>query len=289
MSYNNNSDGNGCPNPRRVRVTVDNYAGPSVETQMESLYIPDNNRTARPFLYLHMDLQSMLRALEPWQLALLGRFATISLRWNDRALQSAQSIDTSRFMPENLKTIVKDIWFKEIKEIDDAYDFGFPIDVWYWMFRQDPTQPRQVSGTSESAPSAQATTLSLEHPEVADERPQADYPSKRRCLNSPRDILQQEQGAGSSTSAAYRPSGPSQTGDLEPRQPTLWKSQPWRTCEVEWDHNKGGPGQQEAAPSPTRQQQQQRPLQTWYNGLSHNSQQDSRSSHGGQFRNGHPQ
>ncbi|RSL50885.1 hypothetical protein CEP53_008627 [Fusarium sp. AF-6] len=214
MSY--NSDGNGCPNPRPA--TVHRYAGPSVQTLMESLYIPDNNGTAHPFLYFHMDLQNMLRDLEPWNLALLGHFAAISLLWNDKALQRAQSVDTLRCIPEDQNDVLEAMWFKEMEEIVNTYELGCLEDVWYWVFRQDPTQPRRVNGTSGSAPSAQATTLSPEHPEVADERPQADYPSKRRCLNSPRDILQQEQGAGSSTSAAYRASGPSQTGDLEPRQ-----------------------------------------------------------------------
>lgn len=171
MSNDNNSDNNSRPR--------DNADPPvSVETLMQSLLIPDSNGTAHSFLYFHKDLQSKLRGLELWSLALLGFYAAMSLLWNDKALQEAQLRYMYRFIPESYDVVFEDMLYDEMEKLVITYEIGCEEYIWYWMFRQDPTQPRQVNKTSKSAP-----------PKAADERPQADNPSKRRRLGPRQNVF----------------------------------------------------------------------------------------------------
>ncbi|RSL56425.1 hypothetical protein CEP54_008823 [Fusarium duplospermum] len=118
MRNKNNSSNSGRPR-KNANPPV------SVETFMQSLFIPDSNGTAHSFLYFHKDLQSMLRGLELWSLALLGYYAAMSLLWNDKALQEAQLRYMYRFIPEWYPHVVfEDMLYDEMEELVITYEFG---------------------------------------------------------------------------------------------------------------------------------------------------------------------
>lgn len=118
----------------------------------------------------------MLRALAPWHLALLGFKASVSLLWNDRALQQHQADAALRLLPPDLWKLAEKLAFSRPEDLQKAQEVGFPWDAWNWLFLQDPFNQRQDDGSSEAARSEQSATLSPD-PEVANESRQTDCPS----------------------------------------------------------------------------------------------------------------
>ncbi|KAI8675585.1 hypothetical protein NCS57_00460200 [Fusarium keratoplasticum] len=149
------------------------------QTLMQFLRLPDSYGKSHSFLEFPEDLQRTLRALAPWQLALLGFKASLSLLWNERALQQHQADAMLRLLPPHLRELAEDLCFSQPEELPKAQEVDFPMDAWCWLFRQDPFKPRQHNVPSGPVPSAQSVTVPTEQPEVADEQAQPDYPSKR--------------------------------------------------------------------------------------------------------------
>lgn len=121
------------------------------------LRFPDSKGVSHSLREFHEDLQKAVWDLKPWQLIALGYDAAVSKVWDDEEWQERQLDFALPLIPEDVHGLLDTMCFYEMEEISNAREFDYPVDVWYWLFRQDPCQPRQAivpvqSGTMVTAP-----------------------------------------------------------------------------------------------------------------------------------------
>ncbi|KAJ3466647.1 hypothetical protein MRS44_004211 [Fusarium solani] len=106
------------------------------QTLMQFLRLPDSCGKSHSFLEFPEDLQRTLRALAPWQLALLGFKASLSLLWNDRALQQHQADAMLRLLPPHLRELAEELCFSQPEDLPKAQEVDFPMDAWGQLRRR---------------------------------------------------------------------------------------------------------------------------------------------------------